>query len=467
MKSSIKTTITIWNLAVWLLFCHGCDVLDQDPRNEVTESIAIADIQGANAVVAGLYNQLQDGNYYGRNFLVMSDVSTDQAQSIGTWDFYREMDTYQNSTGNTEIGNFYSRAYRAIYVANTVITSLGSIPELSETVRSNMLGEAHFVRALAYFDITRVFGGYPNVVGTLGAAVVLENERGNITYPARVPIADSYDLVETELLQALDLLSESSDRSRASKGAARALLSRLYLYTENFTAAADYATQVIEDQGRYALNPSYLDIFATKLSSESIFELNFNNADQSGIRNWYFPTSQGGRGDLAAHDSFVEKAREDPDDVRGTLFGVEPSSGVYYPTKYQKAGNIDNIHVLRIAEMYLNRAEAKVRAGIDLEGALEDLNLVRTRSGAQPITVTGSTALLEAIWREQQLEFAFEGHSLFDLARTGQLGVVVNNTPRLNSPNIISFTDINRAVFPIPLFELNSNENMVQNEAYR
>jgi len=442
-------------------------ILEQDPRNELSEQIAIADARGAEAAVAGLYNQLQDGNYYGRNFLILSDVSSDQAQSIGTWDFYREMDTYQNSTGNTEIGYFYSRAYKTIYVANTIISVLPTLNDLTETQRSNMLGEAYFVRGLAYFDLTRVFGGYPEVVGSLGVAITPEDGRGVLSEPSRTSLADSYAYVEADLLRALDLLPESSNRSRASKGAARALLSRLYLYTRDYASCIEYADAVIAGGGTYTLNPSYTDIFATKLSTESIFELNFNNADQSGVRNWYFPTSQGGRGDLACHPSFVEKAQADPNDIRGTLYAYENSANVYYPTKYNKAGNIDNIHVIRIAEMYLNRAEAKASSGVDLEGALADLNLVRQRAGAMRYSTTDGATLLGYIWEEQQLEFAFEGHSFFDLVRTGQAQETITNIPRLNSPNTISFVELERALFPIPLFEMNANPNMVQNSAYQ
>ncbi len=447
-----------------LTACDG--VLNQDPRNELSEGIAISDARSAQAAVAGLYNQLQGGNYYGRNFLIMSDVSSDQGQSIGTWDFYREMDTYQNSTGNTEIGYFYSRAYRTIYVANTILNLAPGVSDLTETQRSTMLGEAYFVRALAYFDLLRTFGGYPDVVGTLGFAPASQDERGQVTNPARLPLMESYAMVEADLLQAENLLPRSADRSRASKAAAQALLSRLYLYTRDFASCIRYADLVIDD-GNYALNPSYTDIFATKLSTESVFELSFNNADQSGVRNWYFPTPQGGRGDLACHNSFVEKAQADANDIRGTLYAVEPSQGVYYPTKYNKTGNIDNIHVIRIAEMYLNRAEAKARSESDLAGALADLNLIRSRAGVSQLALTDAAALTEAIWAEQQLEFAFEGHSFFDLVRTEKIVERVQNVPRLNSPTTISFTDIERALFPIPLFEMNANSNMVQNPAYQ
>jgi len=466
-----NSMLWLFNLSVIfgiLVIFTGCNkVLDQDPVNEVDAEVVISDLKGAQAAVAGLYNQLQDQNYYGRNFQIMCDVSSDQAQSIGTWDFYREMDTYQISTGNTESGYFYSRAYKTIFVANTILGKVPGISGITEAQKNVMFGHAYFVRALAYFDLLRIYGGIPGIVGTLGVPLITATTDGTIEYPARATLQASYDLVRSDLLLALDLLPETTVRSQASKGAVRALLSRLSLYLGNNADAVNYSTLVINDATRYTLLNSYSDIFLSKLTAESIFELSYNTADQSGIRNWYYPTSAGGRGDIASHLSFVTKAKADPNDVRGTLFALA-TTNVYYPTKFGRtAGNIDNIPVLRIAEMYLNRAEARAKLGTDLTGAVSDLNAVRTRSRAAALNPVGQAAILQAIWDEQQLEFAYEGHSFFDFIRTGQALTKLVNQPRLNSPTSISLPALNRVLFPIPLFEVNANVNVVQNEAYR
>lgn len=454
----------IFFLVILLGSCEK--ILEQDPKNDVDTDIALSDLKGAQAAVAGLYNQLQNGNYYGRNFQIMCDVASDQAQSIGTWDFYREMDTYQISTGNTENGNFYSRAYKAIYVANTILDKVPGITSITDAQKSVMYGHAYFVRALAYFDLTRVFGGAPKVIGSLGVPIITRITPGVIDLPARASLEESYAQVENDLIQALELLPETGVKSLASKGAARALLSRLYLYLGQYQQAIDYSTSVINDT-RFSLNPSFTDIFSSKLTSEAIFELSFNSNDQSGIRNWYYPTSAGGRGDIACHTSFVEIAKADPADERGKLFSLA-TANVYYPTKFGKtAGNIDNILILRIAEMYLNRAEARAKLGTDLISAVADLNAVRTRAKASAYNPVGQQAILQAIWDEQQLEFAYEGHSFFDIIRTGQALTRFVNMPRLNAPAFVTLTDINRVLFPMPLFEINANTNIIQNEAYR
>lgn len=461
-------------LCMAILMGSCTKILDQDPKNEVETDIVLADAKGASAAVTGLYNQLQDGNYYGRNFQIISDVSSDQAQSIGTWDFYREMDTYQLSNGNTEVGYFYSRGYKTIYVANTILDKVPGIAGITDASKNAMLGQAYFVRALAYFDLVRVFGGIPGIVGTLGMPLVTAvSEPGVIDSPPRASLADTYSQIEADLRQSIDLLPDAntlpaaSARFTATKAGARALLSRLYLYLGRYQDVITYSDLVINDPF-YVLNPSYADIFASKGTSESIFELNFGSVDRSAMRNWYYPTSAGGRGDLASHTSFVQKAKADVNDERGKMFATTTAtSGLFYPTKYGKAGDVDNFHILRISEMYLNRAEAKARIGADLPGALADMNRIRTRAKAAVLSPVGQQAILTAIWDEQQLEFAYEGHSFFDMIRSGRALINFANLPRLNSPNSVTLADINRVVLPIPLFEVNANPNIEQNEAYK
>lgn len=450
----------------------ACDeVLEQDPQMQIAQDRAITNKKGAEAAVAGMYNELQDGNYYGRNFQIMSDVSTDVAQSVGSWDFYREMDTYLTSIGNTENGNFWTRAYRAVNVANNIIDKVPQLTDIQEEDKNSYLGQAYFVRALALFDLTKTYGGVLGVVGTLGVPIVTQpsTKVDESLFPARATLEESYKQVENDLLMALELLPEqhASDvatRSQAVKGAARALLSRLYLYTNQPEKVIEYADQVIED-GKYRFVDNYLDIFQSKFTSEAILELNFNSTDQSGLRNWYVPASLGGRGDIAAHISFYEKVTANPEDVRGQLFAFNSGANAYYPTKYNKAGNIDNAHIIRLSEIYLNRAEARAKTG-DITGALSDLNEIRRNAGLEDIATASPEEALAAIWHERKIELAFEGHSFFDVVRTGQALSDLSEVERTNGP-AVSLLDPNRQVFPIPNFDVDSNQNMEQNEAYK
>ncbi|MCJ8165664.1 RagB/SusD family nutrient uptake outer membrane protein [Pontibacter sp. E15-1] len=450
----------------------ACDVLDQEPQAEVSEDTAISNRKGAQAALAGMYNQLQSSNYYGGNFLIMGDVSSDIAQSIGSWDFYREMDTYLIDKSNLENGNLWTRAYSAINVANNIIDQVPPLADIPQEEQNSILGQAYFVRGLAYFDLSRVYGGVPGVIGTLGVPIVTTPSRkvDESFFPSRASLGESYGQAEADLLKALELLPENHNsdrvtRSQAVKGAARALLSRYYLYVNKPELAESYADAVISD-GKYVLSPSFANIFTSKFTSEAIFELNFNSADQSTVNNWYFPSSKGGRGDVAAHTNFYEEATANPNDVRGKMFGYYESKNVYYPTRYGNTTGIDNIHIIRLGEVYLNRAEARAESG-DIDGALEDLNKIRERAGINPIKdLTGKQEVLEAIWKERKLELAFEGHSFFDLVRTGQALSEITGVPRVNGPDV-DLIDPNRQVFPIPAFDIDANSNLVQNDAYR
>jgi tetratricopeptide (TPR) repeat protein len=469
MSSLYNTNKNVFFLLGAALFVTGCTkVLNQKSIVDVDESLAIIDNRSASVAVNGLYNVLQNGSYYGRNFQICSDVSSDIAQSVGSWDFYREMDTYQVTSGNTEVGNFYYWGYRAVNQANNIMAKVPPLTGVADSVKNLYIGQAYFIRALALFDLNRLFGGVPGVVGTMSVPIVLTPsvKIDASAFPKRPPLQDGYNQVEADLLKALQLLPESygDNRSQAVKATARALLSRFYMYEKKFDQTLAYANLVLSDP-RYSLQGAFSDIFNNKLTSESIFELNFNASDQSGIRNWYFPSALGGRGDLCAHLNYYNDATKDPKDSRGKLFGFDNTSKIYYPTKYKMAGNIDNIHIIRVAEIYLNRAEAKAQLN-DLPGALADLNKVHQRAGCDALSISGQTDLLAAILQERKLEFAEEGHRLFDLVRTGNALTLLTGLDRKNGPNV-ALPAAGRQVFPIPSFDVNANPNMIQNEAYR
>lgn len=455
-----------------LAVLNACNVLDQEPETQISDQTAFTDEKSAQAALAGLYHQLQAGGYYGRNFQIISDVSSDISQSVGTWDFYRELDTYQLDASNLEVTNFYTAAYRAVNQANNIIASVPGI-NMPQANKDNIIGQAYFVRALAFFDLNRVFGGVPNVHGDKSVVLPLNPSRGvsDALFPSRPVLIEGYNQVEADLLQALSLLPEqqssiANTRARAVKGTARALLSRLHLYLKNYPQVIDFSSQVIED-GKYTMVDDFLAIFSTDFSTESIFELEFIAADQSGMRFWYFPGARGGRGELAVHEQFIEKIQEDQNDVRGKMFGFDAVQGVYYPTKYQKPGNIDNAHIIRVSEMYLNRAEAYAQSTSTLDLAINDLNAVKQRANAALYSgPTTQQAVLLEIEKERKFEFAFEGHSFFDLVRTGRAMTVLTDVRRKNSVAPVSLDQPWKQILPIPRDELLSNPNMTQNPNY-
>jgi tetratricopeptide (TPR) repeat protein len=340
-----------------------------------------------------------------------------------------------------------------------------------------MRGQGFFIRGFAYFDLARLYAGIPNEVGTMGVAIVTKptTNISESNYPKRSSMDATYTQVKNDLEKALTLLPESygdanTDRKRVTKATARALLSRYHLYLKDYQQAADYATKVINDT-RFELVDNYSSIFNNDFTKESIFELDFSVSDGNGHANWYIPAALGGRGDLAAHTEFRNEVASRPNDERN-LFKYEPLQKAWYPTKYNKANNSNNQHIIRIAEMYLNRAEARANIG-KLKGtnsAIRDLNRIRNRAGLSDTTGTGldtKSELIEAILKERKIELCFEGHRWFDLVRTGRAMQVLNSVPRTNSPGSpASLTEPGRQIFPIPQNEIDTNPKIDQNEAY-
>lgn len=455
-------------LIILLVAAVGCDVLDQDPQTAISEDIAIRDQKSATAALNGLYDQLQSGNYYGSNLLITGDVTSDISQSVGTWDFYREMDTFVTSAGNLEVRNLWSQLYATVNHANNIIADVPDLEDAPQSFKDQTLGEAHFIRALAYFDLNRLFGGVPNVAGTMGVPIITEPSRqiDENSFPSRPSLEDSYGQVETDLQQAEQLLSGFSSPNRVSEAAVKALFARYYLYVQDFEQAEQYATDVIEDYG-FDLVDDFASIFLDENTSEAIFELAFNTTDDNAIRFWYFPSSGGGRGDIALHEDYAEMVIARADDERADLIAFDNNVGAYYPTKYQKSGGDDNIQVLRLAEMYLNRAEARARLDTpDLNGARDDLNEIRNRAGLNDTDAVTRQEVLDAIELERGIEFIEEGHRWFDLVRTDRATTVLTNIDRTNG-DPVSLTDEGRMVFPIPSRDIDANENLEQNEAYQ
>lgn len=445
------------------VFLSACNVLDKQPELQIADEKAITDLVGANAALAGLYSQVQ--GVYGGRIQRLADVSGTTAQSVGTWDFYREMDTYVTNPDNTEILDLWTFIYRGVNQANNLIEALPKV-DASQDRKNAILGQAYFVRGLMLFDALRIWGGVPTVAGTLGVPLPKDPSRSAILYE-RASLADSYAQVESDLTQALNLLPETNAAGQATKVAANALLSRYCLYVRRYADAERYANAVINNS-RFSLVTPYSEIFNGKNTAESIFELQFNNADQSSLRFWYAPGAIGGRGELAAHTEFYNQLVAEASDARGRLFAFDNVTRFWYPTKYLKGGNIDNAHLIRLAEVILNRAEARANTN-NFSGARSDLNMIRGRANALADNTANSTEqLMLAIEKERRLELCYEGFEWFDLVRTGRALAVLGSVPRSNSPGAPArLTDRNRLVFPIPLQELNANSKMVQNEGYR
>lgn len=454
-------------LAAVSLFFSSCD-LEVEPLAQISSGQAFSDLNSAEGVINGMYNNLQTP--YMWRVQVVSDVASDMSQQIDTWDALNTADQFSFSVDNSEVEDLYTSFYRCIDIANSIIANVPPM-DIEQSIKDDMLGQAYFVRGLSYFDLARFYGGYPNVYGQLGVVITLTPSVGisEADFAPRNSLRETYDQAESDLQQALSLLPETRSsailsKAKATKPAARALLARYYLYNQQWSQAEQYATAAIAGQ---ALSVPFETIFRTKNTDESLFEVQFNNVDIMGLRNWYFPSTLGGRGGTALHDAMHAAIVADPNDVRAGLIGQNPITSTYYTTKWSTSQNSDNFQLLRLAEQYLIRAEARAEQGAVADG-LADLNAVRSRAGVAPLSITSPEALLDAVLDERKLEFVGEGQRWFDVIRRGLGLTVFSNVVRtFGSQPSYSIGTPARQVLPIPLVEMQANNQLVQNEAYQ
>jgi len=461
MKTRVAIILGVFSLS-------GCNLLDLEPVSQITSNQAFSNLNSAEGAVNGMYNNLQTP--YMWRVQVITDVASDMSQQIDTWDALIAADEFNWSVDNSEVEDLYTSYYRCIDIANNIITYVPQM-DIDQSVKDDMVGQAYWIRGLAYFDLARLFGGYPQVYGELGAVIVTEPSSGvsDSDMRPRSSLTETYAQAESDLQQALQLLPESRSSTvltkvKATKPAARALLARYYLYNRQWDLAEQYATEAIAGK---PLSVPFMTIFRSKNTEESLFEVQFNNVDINGLRNWYYPSNLSARGGTALHQSTYSATTADPDDVRAQLLARNPTMNTYYPTKWDDPQEGDNFQLLRLAEQYLIRAEARAELG-SLDEALADLNIVRARAGLDPRSADSKDAVISAIMDERRLEFVGEGQRWFDVIRRGLgLNTFTGIVRTTGSQPSYSLTEPGRQVLPIPSVETRANPNIVQNEAYQ
>jgi starch-binding outer membrane protein, SusD/RagB family len=459
-----------------LLVLSACeDFLTQTPKLDQTNELTLSTFRGLTSATVGTYSLLYTTSWYGRDFEVTADLKSGNAK-ISPITSGRFQTEYQWANVSTSTIDLWSSAYTLIARANNVINALPgfSEPGVSQDQIDNLKGECLFLRALAYFDLVRCYSQqYSSGTDNPGVPVVLVTEIGE---PARNTVGEVYaqilsDLNEAELSLSADNQHGSTDpKGWATNNAVKALLARVYLYMENWQAAANYATEII-NSGEYQLYDSttyttwdFGGAWGTDAASEIIFEV-YGAEGNSSHGNWdviSYIMSPNGYGDIgASHD--VYDLYEDKD-VRKQLFtSVTDFPGALWSLKYPgKNGNLreDNIPVLRLGEMYLIRAEALLH-GATINGvqAADDYNAIR-----EPLGLDAATSVtLNDIYDERRRELCFEGHQLFDLARTKRALTRTDYDGSINKD--VPFPDYKWAM-PIIQGELDANKNMVQNEGY-
>jgi hypothetical protein len=342
------------------------------------------------------------------------------------------------------------------YVASFLYEGLPAI-DISENDYNEITAAASFLRAYAYFVGAYTFGGLPIVTTT--------NVDDNRVIP-RSSLQETLDFVESELLYALDKLPEESFNSGdATNGAVKALLARFYLFTGNWPEAERYATEVIEGNGTfdYILEESFEDAISD-FSTESILEIVYSANDNPGTStNFSINNLFVGRREIIPSTEIVLALQNDGGDRNIVIeFDGANARGADNGWTIVRYGPFDNIQVLRLAEMYLIRAEARAQQDkISGDNSAEsDINVIRERAGVSLVQGTSKNQMLLAIENERRMELCFEGHRWYDLKRTGRAQTVMDQFTS-------NWTEKDE-LWPIPLREITNNPSLkdAQNPGY-
>ena len=439
------TMRSIYIVLLFGIFTSSCKkFLTENPNNALPAGQSITDAGTSRAAILGAYDGVQ--NYYtgaNANYVTLGTITADNVIFNGTLSQYLQLDQNAIPADNVTTVATYQLIYKAINAANSVIAYVPAVtdPLLSATEKNSILGEAYFIRGLGYFDLGRGWGG---VQLQLAPTTVL----GALKGVKRSTLEATYAQVQADLTQAEQLLPEdATTRNRAQKSTARALRARLELYRQNWDSSAVYASKVIANT-KYSLVTPYATFFtAPFLSAESVFELSFSANDKNSFWNLWYPSSAGGQYTLKPSASIVSKLNDVS--IGGSRKALIAGSGtsVYGVLYNTTSTSTDPSYVIRIAELYLIRAEARAHLS-DLSGALADLNAVRARAGVTASTASTQADLLQAIEDENSVEFAFEAHRWFDLVRTQRAGVV------------LGLTNTNYWLFPLPLSDVLSDPDL-------
>lgn len=425
----------------------ACDSpLDTNPTQQIDSETALRTPSAIQQALLGTYRGLQSDGLYSRQEVVYPDLYADNHDFTGTFQTDREYSLRNVSSSNGATASTWAAAYSGINRANNVLAALEEVSGMNEADKATARGEALFLRSLFYSVLARWFGGVP---------IVTEPTRGigEAASAPRATLDEVYNMIEQDLNEAAGLLAANRRNGRATRGAANALLARVYLEHNKYTQARDKATEVINNSA-YQLVADYRELFDTKHTSESIFELHYEGGENdNALAFWHFPSALGGRYGFRPSAS-LNNAYEAGDERKAASIGLSGSNR--YGIKYHRiTTEDDNVHVLRLAEMYLIRAEANARLNADPATVRADIDVVRDRAGIPPLDtgIDTSSELLDAVLQERRVEFAMEGHRFFDLRRLGRATAVLQ-------------ISADKLLMPVPSSEIDVNPNLSQNPGY-
>ena len=447
----MKKILVLASLATLLMTSCGDSFFDLEPASSVTIDKVYKTASDYNVAVIGCYAKLQSQvNFYTECCEYRSDNLSLGAPTAGTQDRY-DIDHFTEKPSNGILSSYWANFNNNVYRCNLLLDQIDGA-NFAENLKKQYKGEAMFIRALNYFNMYRIWGGVPATKHVVSAAEALK--------VARYSDEQMFDLIAGDLKEIVDnnYLPEtysSADMGRATSGAAKALLGKVYLTFHKWTEAKDILSQLI---GKYQLVSPIAQVFDVdnKNNNEIIFAVHFNKEiEGEGHSYWYNLTNAS---DDTNQTSSLLNTFPTGDTRKDLITYVQVEKNVrlmnkFYDTKSSTFKTVGNDQILlRYADVLLMYAEALNEIQYDAsEGSLAQkyLNAVRQRAGISNLTVKQlptQEKFRKGILVERQREFPYEGQRWFDLVRMGFAKSVM-------AENGVEIKDY-QLLFPIPQQEI-------------
>lgn len=456
-----------------LLICSAitlsCEKLVEieSPSDKLTGTVVFSNDQTAISAMEGIYNELFQADFSSgsrSSVTVLAGLSSDNVQYLNSGNIdmiqFEKHDIDPINPINLQL---WSSAYNIIYLCNSLIEGLEQSNSVKEDLQLQLEGEARFVRAFTYFQLVNLYGGVPLVLTT----DYMEN-----SLKPRATAMEVYQVIEEDLLfssQNLNSSYRNQERTSVNEFVAKAFLARFYLYLEDWQKADAYSSEVINASDTYRILDNLNEVFLAN-SQEAIWQIS-----PKGGGNIASNTNDGSMFIIDPFFSFFSTLKLDnslatsfkEQDLRyQNWVGFNEAKNAYFAFKYKIRTSsqfpiVEYSMVLRLAEQYLIRAEARTRMGL-YQDAISDLDVIRLRAGLSSIpeinTDITEQELLEEILIQRRKELFTEwGHRWFDLKRTGEVGNLFKSDPGWKKTDVL---------YPIPSEEISKNPNITQNDGY-
>jgi hypothetical protein len=457
-------------IAAMALMMVSCDVLEEQPNSFISPTNFYKTKSDALSALSAAYAPLSVNGFVSRNFVILGEITTDNMYPLANNADRVQLDGYVQTEQNGILRETWNNFFIGITRCNVVINRVPKI-EMDAALRDRIVAEATFLRGFYYFQLVQYFGPLPLIIQE---TVSLDQ----VSYPSRNSVDEIYAQIIADFQAAENVLPvtyTAADNGRATKGAAKAFLAKVYLTRKQYQLAADKAKELMEAPFAYALWENYIDVFPIRneWGKEYIFDVSYvggASGGQGGALIAFFaqennPVQGRGFGSFKPTDEMV--AAFEADDLRFPVTFTLGTDGKYYcnkwvdPTSLTANTSGNNYPLMRYADVVLMYAEAynKLNAPVDGNDAYTAVNSIRTRAGLTPLAGLTQDELHDAILQERRLELCFEGHRWFDLVRTDTFLEVLQAKGYPASEKDM--------MFPVPRFEIDLNTNLLpQNPGY-